>query len=131
VNDRYGHDTGNDLLVAVASRLRDCVRPGDPVARIGGDEFTIMLTRLESVAPTAVIAQRICDAISEPFDLGHQAVHISTSVGIALAPARATDTGDLLRRADAAMYLAKSHGKARWTMDPGSLESAGDTGLET
>ena len=131
VNDRYGHDTGNDLLVAVASRLRDCVRPGDLVARIGGDEFTIMLTRLESVAPTAVIAQRICDAISKPFEVGSQAVHISTSVGIALAPAHGTETGDLLRRADAAMYLAKSHGKARWTMDPGSLESAGDSGSET
>ena len=131
VNDKYGHDTGNDLLVAVASRLRDCVRPGDLVARIGGDEFTIMLTRLESVAPTATIAQRICDAISEPFELGARTVHISASVGIALAPARSTESGDLLRRADAAMYLAKSHGKARWMMDPGSLESAGDTGSET
>ncbi len=57
VNDRYGHDAGNDLLVAVADRLRECVRPGDLVARLGGDEFTIMLTRLESVAPAAAVAR--------------------------------------------------------------------------
>ncbi len=63
VNDRYGHEVGNDLLIAVASRLRSCVRPGDLVARLGGDEFTIMLTRLESVAPAASIATRICELL--------------------------------------------------------------------
>jgi diguanylate cyclase (GGDEF)-like protein len=131
VNDRYGHEVGNDLLIAVASRLRSCVRPGDLVARYGGDEFTIMVTRLENVAPAASIATRICELLSEPFLIGPREINISTSVGIAFAPAPNADIGDLLRRADVAMYRSKSEGKARWTMDPGSLETAGDAGPET
>jgi diguanylate cyclase (GGDEF)-like protein len=131
VNDRYGHEVGNDLLIAVASRLRSCVRPGDLVARLGGDEFTIMLTRLENVAPAASIATRICELLSEPFFIGPREIRISTSIGIAFAPSPNADTTDLLRRADAAMYQSKSEGKARWTMDPGSLETAGETGPES
>jgi diguanylate cyclase (GGDEF)-like protein len=127
VNDRYGHDAGNDLLVAVAERLRACVRPGDLVARIGGDEFTIMLTRLESVAPAAAVAERICSALVEPVTLGTRSVRITTSVGIALARAAGTDTADLMRRADAAMYRAKATGKARWMMDPDSLDLVDDS----
>jgi len=126
VNDRFGHDAGNELLIAVADRLRTCIRPGDLVARIGGDEFTIMLTRLESVAPAAAIAERVCRELSEPFPVASDVARISTSVGIALATTRGADTGDLLRRADRAMYRAKSNGKARWMMDPDSLELAGE-----
>jgi diguanylate cyclase (GGDEF)-like protein len=129
VNDNHGHAAGNDLLVAVANRLRDCVRPGDLVARLGGDEFTIVLTRLESAAPAAAVAERVCRVISAPFDIVGQPLQVSTSVGVALAPAYHADTDDLLRRADAAMYRAKAHGKARWTMDPGSMQAAGDIDL--
>ena len=68
-----------------------CVRPGDLVARIGGDEFTIMLTRFENVAPAAAVGERICARLSEPFRLGAREIRISTSVGIALAPADAAD----------------------------------------
>jgi diguanylate cyclase (GGDEF)-like protein len=128
VNDRFGHDAGDELLIAAAFRLRDCIRPGDLVARIGGDEFTIMLTRLDSAEPAAAVAQRVCAVISEPFQLGSQQVRVSASVGVALAPAARADTDDLLRRADAAMYRAKSHGKARWEVDPGSFEPTGGTG---
>ncbi len=126
VNDRHGHQAGNDLLVAVANRLRECVRPGDLVARLGGDEFTIILTRLESAAPAAAVAERICRVVSEPFDIVAQPLHVSTSIGVALTPAYGADTEDLVRRADAAMYRAKAHGKARWMMDPGSMQAAGD-----
>ena len=127
VNDRYGHDAGNDLLIAVAERLLACVRPGDLVARLGGDEFTVMLTRLENTAPAAAVAERICANLAEPFLLGSREVHISTSIGVALAPADSADTGSLLRRADAAMYRAKSNGKAQWMIDAESLQSVGDS----
>ncbi len=105
------------------------MRPGDLVARLGGDEFTIVLTRLESAAPAAAVAERICRVISEPFEIVGRPLHVSTSVGVALAPAYRADTDDLLRRADAAMYRAKAQGKARWTMDPGSLQSTGEIDL--
>jgi diguanylate cyclase (GGDEF)-like protein len=126
VNDRFGHDTGNDLLVQVARRLRSCVRPGDVVARMGGDEFTILLTRLESAAPAVEVAERICAMLGDPIRLGSDEVNISTSIGIAVAAADRADPGDLLRRADVAMYRAKSQGKAGWAMDPSSLEPAGN-----
>ena len=124
VNDRYGHGVGNDLLVEVASRLRACVRPGDLVARMGGDEFTIMLTRLTSVAPATAVADRICSSLAAPFRIGPEPIRISTSVGIAVDAAHHADVGDLMRRADAAMYRAKTNGKAGWTIDPHSLEPA-------
>ena len=131
VNDRYGHDVGNDLLVAVAGRLRSCVRPGDIVARMGGDEFTIILTRLETVAPAVEVAERLVRMFSEPFDIRSLAIRTSTSIGIALALADEADPGDLLRRADVAMYRAKSHGKAGWAMDPSSLERAGNSNADS
>jgi len=126
VNDQYGHAAGNDLLVEVAGRLRDCVRPGDLVARLGGDEFTIMLTRLDSAAPAAAIAERICTLVAEPVPLGSRTARVSVSVGIALTTAGRTGADDVLRRADRAMYRAKSAGKAQWAMDPDSLQAVGD-----
>jgi diguanylate cyclase (GGDEF)-like protein len=121
VNDHFGHDVGNELLVGVAARLLSCVRPGDVVARMGGDEFVIMLTRIENAAPAIEVADRVCALLTDPFDFEAGQVRISTSVGIALAPGDTTDPGDLVRRADVAMYRAKSQGKAGWAMDPGSL----------
>jgi diguanylate cyclase (GGDEF)-like protein len=121
VNDHFGHDVGNELLVSVAARLLSCVRPGDIVARMGGDEFVIMLTRIESAAPAIEVADRVCALLADPFDFEAGEVRISTSVGIALAPGDTADPGDLVRRADVAMYRAKSQGKAGWAMDPGSL----------
>jgi diguanylate cyclase (GGDEF)-like protein len=91
---------------------------------MGGDEFTIMLTRLESVAPAVEVAERICQMLTEPFTLSVGDVRISTSLGIAVAGADGADPGDLLRRADVAMYRAKSQGKAGWALDPSSLEAA-------
>ena len=126
VNDQFGHDAGNELLVEVAERLRRCVRPGDLVARMGGDEFTILLTRIDNPSPAIEVADRICAFIKEQFILDAGVAQISTSIGIALAPADTADPGDLVRRADGAMYRAKSQGKAGWAMDPGSLGEAED-----
>ena len=132
VNDRLGHDAGNELLVEVAARLLRCVRPGDVVARFGGDEFTILLTRIENAVPAIEVADRICAVLMEQFALKAGVVHISTSIGIALARSDAADPGDLVRRADVAMYRAKSQGKAGWALDPSSLSggSASDVVLD-
>ena len=124
VNDRLGHDAGNELLVAVAGRLLRCVRPGDVVARMGGDEFAIMLTRIDNAAPAVEVADRVCALLLDPFGLDGGEIRISTSIGIALAPADTADPGDLVRRADVAMYRAKSQGKAGWAMDPSSIAPA-------
>ena len=124
VNDQFGHDAGNELLVEVAARLRRCVRPGDIVARMGGDEFTILLTRIDNPAPAIEVADRICAFVKEQFILDAGVAQISTSIGIALAAADTADPGDLVRRADGAMYRAKSQGKAGWAMDPGSFGAA-------
>jgi len=125
VNDQFGHDAGNELLVEVAARLRRCVRPGDIVARMGGDEFTVLLTRIDTPGPAIEVADRICAFIREQFILDAGVAQISTSIGIALAPADTADPGDLVRRADGAMYRAKSQGKAGWAMDPGSVGDGG------
>jgi diguanylate cyclase (GGDEF)-like protein len=124
VNDRFGHECGNELLRSVAGRLRGCVRPGDVVARMGGDEFTVLLTRLENIAPAVEVAERICRMLADPFVIAGVDTTISASIGIAAAPADNADAGDLLRRADVAMYRAKSQGKAGWAMDPSSLTRA-------
>jgi diguanylate cyclase (GGDEF)-like protein len=89
---------------------------------MGGDEFTIMLTRLTSPLPAYEVADRVCNAMKEPFHLDAHTINISTSIGIAIAPADRADPGDLVRRADVAMYQAKRQGKAGWTMDPQFLE---------
>jgi diguanylate cyclase (GGDEF)-like protein len=121
VNDRYGHDVGNKLLEAVATRLRNTARFGDLVARMGGDEFTIMLTRLDSVSPATDVAERICRIMTEPFLIGDHTIQISTSIGVAVALAAHADPSDLVRRADVAMYRAKSQGKAGWAWAPALL----------
>jgi diguanylate cyclase (GGDEF)-like protein len=98
---------------------------------MGGDEFTILLTRLESVAPAVEVAERIGSMFGDPFQVGSIPMRISTSIGISVAAADAADPGDLLRRADVAMYRAKSQGKAGWAMDPSSLEPLSNGSTDT
>ncbi|MEC4891209.1 MAG: GGDEF domain-containing response regulator [Nitrospira sp.] len=110
VNDTMGHSVGDLLLKLVADRLRTCVREIDTVARMGGDEFTIILEGCASEEDMAVVAQRITDAIAEPFDLGHHHASIGVSIGITVYPSDDHDVDDLLKHADAAMYQAKQKG---------------------
>ena len=113
VNDMRGHATGDALLIEVARRLHACVRSADVVARIGGDEFTILF---DAVSPTVVghVARRIIDAMREPFDLDGGPVCISASAGIALSTANdQVAVDELVRRADIALYAAKMSGKSR------------------
>jgi diguanylate cyclase (GGDEF)-like protein/PAS domain S-box-containing protein len=114
INDSLGHETGDDLLVAVAGRLREAVRDEDTVARLSGDEFTVLLEEVEDEVEAANVAQRIIDDIRQAIDLeGHQ-VFVGASVGIALSQNGEDRAEDLLRDADLAMYRAKEQGRSRY-----------------
>jgi diguanylate cyclase (GGDEF)-like protein/PAS domain S-box-containing protein len=114
INDSLGHETGDDLLVAVADRLREAVRDEDTVARMSGDEFTVLLEEVEDEVEAASVAQRIIDDIRQAIDLeGHQ-VFVGASVGIALSHNGEDRAEDLLRDADLAMYRAKEQGRSRY-----------------
>ncbi len=111
VNDSLGHSIGDALLVAVAQRLRTCVRPGDTVARLGGDEFAVVLVDLQ---PNGVAqrAERILASLAEPFVAHGHDLLVRASIGVAeVSPTEETDPGRLLRNADIAMYAAKEQGK--------------------
>jgi diguanylate cyclase (GGDEF)-like protein/PAS domain S-box-containing protein len=112
VNDSLGHVAGDELLVAVARRLESCVRPGDTVARIGGDEFAVLLEDLSEDTGAVTAADRIHNALGVPVWVRGQAVFTSASIGIADGSGR-QEPEELLRHADLAMYGAKRQGRAR------------------
>ena len=116
VNDRLGHDIGDQLLGAVSGRLKNCVRAVDTVARLGGDEFIILLEDLESISNTTLVAQRILADLEQPFHLGDHEAFITASIGIAFSSAGYERYEDLLRDADTAMYQAKAAGKAQYSI---------------
>ncbi|OIN94413.1 MAG: hypothetical protein AUJ20_00770 [Comamonadaceae bacterium CG1_02_60_18] len=112
VNDELGHPVGDLLLQAVAERLQQCVlRDSDTVARIGGDEFVVMLLDVASMQDAMVVANKIRHALEQPFDLGAHTVSISSSLGIAMYPEHGGSEADLLKNADTAMYHAKEAGR--------------------
>ena len=114
VNDSLGHDSGDELLEAVSLRLQGCVRPGDTLARFGGDEFTVLVEKLRADNDGIEVAERLLHALDAPFSLrGHQ-VRISASIGLSFAKAPFSDDSDPLREADHAMYRAKERGTACW-----------------
>ncbi|MCZ8519156.1 MULTISPECIES: diguanylate cyclase domain-containing protein [Paenibacillus] len=119
VNDTLGHDIGDGLLQVVASRLTDSVRKGDTVARMGGDEFTMILPELSDLSDAKVVADKVLQIFGSPFDIEGHAVSVTTSVGIALYPYHGEDVQSLMKYADIAMYRAKTQGKNRYVLyDP-------------
>jgi diguanylate cyclase (GGDEF)-like protein/PAS domain S-box-containing protein len=120
INDSLGHEVGDQLLVAVAERLKDCLRPEDTAARLGGDEFTILIEAVDSVSDAARVAERIAEILQPPFALDQHVVFSTTSIGIALSSPLQKQPADLLRHADLALYRAKHKGKARYEVfEPG------------
>ncbi len=113
VNDQYGHETGDELLIQLAQRLRGVVRESDLVARLGGDEFVIAVTRLQDRAQAEQIGDKLIHCCDAPFQLGPISTHIGLTAGYALAPLQSHDGSTLIKQADAAMYAAKQAGKAR------------------
>ena len=110
INDTLGHGTADLMLKAVGERLVECVRDGDTVARLGGDEFTILLIDVAAVEDISAVAQKILDAIAQPYELDKQQYYVTTSIGICIYPPDGIDAATLLKNADSAMYAAKDRG---------------------
>ena len=108
INDRYGHETGDCLLQAVAKRLADTMRQSDTISRVGGDEFIICLEQIKSEQDALAAARKISGALKQPFQILGQQIEASASIGIAVYPEHGLDAVTLLRHADRAMYTAKA-----------------------
>ncbi len=125
VNDSMGHAAGDRMLKAAGSRLRQVVREGDSVARIGGDEFTIVLEDISASAEAERIAEKVIAAFEEPLELDSgQEIVISPSIGISLYPDHGQSASDLLKFADTAMYQAKDHGRKTWMVYTDAMDAA-------
>ncbi len=122
VNDSMGHHSGDLLLKSVAQRLLKCVRETDTVARLGGDEFVIILTRIKSNESVELIAENILIEIGKPCVIETHTINSGASIGIAFYPTDGNEVGDLLQKADLAMYRAKASGRNRYRVfSPGML----------
>jgi diguanylate cyclase (GGDEF)-like protein/PAS domain S-box-containing protein len=119
VNDSLGHEAGDRLLVALAERLKNRLRSEDVLARFGGDEFAVLLEEAADASEAIRVAQRIAEALREPFTVNDHQVNLNTSVGITLGSAHTNDPEGMLREADVAMYRAKEQGPGRYAVfDP-------------
>jgi len=110
VNDKYGHDIGDQLLISVANTIKNTIREIDLVSRIGGDEFTVILEKVGSPKNTAEIVSKICAALALPITIKEYTIEITASIGISLYPLNGTDAKALIKAADNAMYYVKQHG---------------------
>jgi diguanylate cyclase (GGDEF)-like protein len=125
INDSFGHAAGDELLKAVARRLRGTVRPGDTVARLGGDEFAVLLENVPSRRAAERAASDLSACVSAPFDLSGKEVFITASVGVSLsAPSEAAEAR-LLHEADVALYRVKRQGRANWVVFDPAVDGAG------
>ncbi|MBC7916426.1 MAG: EAL domain-containing protein [Rhodoferax sp.] len=124
VNDTLGHDRGDLLLVEAARRLSHCVRETDTVARMGGDEFTVLLTELSEDTDLQRVLKSILDSMALVFQLGDEQVFVSASVGITMYPVDGGEVEDLLKNADQALYVAKGAGRNRFSFFTPALQEA-------
>ncbi|HWW62728.1 MAG TPA: PAS domain S-box protein, partial [Thermoanaerobaculia bacterium] len=131
VNDTLGHTVGDRLLQAIGARLVGCVRLEDTVARMGGDEFTILLSDINDRKSVAIVAQKILEAVREPVDIDEHELFVTTSIGIANFPEDGHDAEMLLKNADRAMYRAKDAGRNNFQYStPSNFDGDGRLALE-
>ncbi|MEM6983251.1 MAG: EAL domain-containing protein, partial [Pseudomonadota bacterium] len=132
VNDSHGHDIGDKLLIALSIRLKDALREGDSLARIGGDEFVAVLTNLGSVADCVPVLERLLAAAAKPVTVNDIVLNVSASIGVTIYPEDNLDAEQLMRHADQAMYIAKQMGKNRYHLfdtSQGDTVKAQQTGI--
>ena len=113
INDSLGHSLGDELLLAIGTRLRQCLREGDTLARLGGDEFAILLPALSEPSDIEPIGRKIIHVLSEPVYIKGHEVYVSASIGACVAPADSDTVDSLIRQAEIAMYHAKTQGRSR------------------
>ena len=124
VNDTYGHEAGDALLKQAANRMQSCVRESDTVARIGGDEFVVLLASLKYDEDAQEIGEKIRHALNLPFPIAGNTLHISSSIGVAIYPAHGDNEKDLIKNADLAMYYAKENGRNNVTIYHAGLKDS-------
>ncbi|SNY51415.1 PAS domain S-box-containing protein/diguanylate cyclase (GGDEF) domain-containing protein [Arsukibacterium tuosuense] len=124
INDSLGHLAGDEVLNQMALRIKSCIRPGDTLARIGGDEFVLLLTELEDVPEIESVAERILEIVATPLELGNQELHMSASIGISIPDDNLVEPMHLVQQADLAMYRAKQQGRNNYQWYNSELENA-------
>ncbi len=124
VNDTLGHNRGDDLLIEAAQRIQRCVREVDTVARMGGDEFTVLVTELQTTDHLEKILLKLLRMLGEAFHLEQEQVFVSASIGVTVYPGDATEVEELLKNADQALYVAKGAGRNRFSFFTPALQQA-------
>jgi diguanylate cyclase (GGDEF)-like protein/PAS domain S-box-containing protein len=124
VNDTLGHDHGDQLLVQAAQRIQACLREVDTVARMGGDEFTVLISELDEASHLQSVLPKLLKSLSTVFQLGEQLAYVSASIGVTVYPFDATTIDDLLKNADQALYAAKGAGRNRYSFFTPALQEA-------
>ena len=124
INDSLGHLAGDEVLKQMARRIASCIRPGDTLARIGGDEFVLLLTELDAMPEVESVAERILEIVASPLELGNQELHMSASIGISIPGDTLAEPMHLVQQADLAMYRAKQQGRNNYQWYNSELENA-------
>jgi diguanylate cyclase (GGDEF)-like protein/PAS domain S-box-containing protein len=127
VNDIHGHDVGDELLVAVSQRMKTALRETDTLARIGGDEFVVIMADLTRIEDSEPLLNRLLNAAADPVSVGDEVMQVSASIGVTVFPQDGADADQLIRHADQAMYMAKQAGKNRYHIFDIAQENASKT----
>jgi diguanylate cyclase (GGDEF)-like protein/PAS domain S-box-containing protein len=124
VNDKYGHNVGDELLIALSQRMKAGLRDGDTLARIGGDEFIAVMVDLEKIEDSAPLLERLLTAVATPIEFDDAVLKVSASIGVSIYPQDGSDADQLIRHADQAMYVAKQEGEDRYRLFDNALANA-------